>query len=330
PNLGRPSSERARGPSIHRPLHRRSTKADPTSMASSPDHLFGLRNSFYIGAYQAAITSSQSVAASALSPDEIVERDAILYRSYLAIGSHQLVIDEIGPSAATPLQAVKLLAVYLSGDAGNKVCMHPSISAALVKESVISKLHELLRDPAVGSNPILRLMAGTVFMHERDYAEALKHTSSGGNMELLALNVQIYLQMHRADHAEKQLRVMQQLDEDHTLTQLANAWVDLVMGGSKIQEAHLIFQDLSEKYPTTCLILNGKALCSMHMGHFEEAEALLLDSLNKDAKDAETLANLMVCSLNLGKPATRYLNQLKLTHPDHMLGEANVLCRRHL
>lgn len=33
----------------------------------------------------------------------------------------QLVIGEIGPSAATPLQAVKLLAVYLSGDAGNRV-----------------------------------------------------------------------------------------------------------------------------------------------------------------------------------------------------------------
>ncbi|AQK46595.1 Coatomer subunit epsilon-2 [Zea mays] len=162
-------------------------------------------------------------------------------------------------------------------------------------------------------------MAGTVFMHERDYAEALKHTNSGGSMELLALNVQIYLQMNRTDHAEKQLRVMQQLDEDHTLTQLANAWVDLVLGGSKIQEARLIFQDLSEKYPTTCTILNGKALCSMHMGNFEDAEGLLLESLNKDAKDTETLANLTVCSLNLGKPATRYLNQLKLAHPDHAL-----------
>ncbi len=47
----------------------------------------------------------------------------------------------------------------------------------------------------------------------------------------LAMNVQICLQMHRSDHAEKQLRIMQQLDEDHTLTQLANAWVDLVMVG---------------------------------------------------------------------------------------------------
>ncbi|AQK46594.1 Coatomer subunit epsilon-2 [Zea mays] len=275
-------------------------------MAASPDHLFGLRNSFYVGAYHAVITSSQSLPAHALSPDDLVERDALMYRSYIAIGSYQLVIGEIGPSAATPLQAVKLLAVYLSGDGGNR-------------ESVVSRLRELLSDAAVGSNPILRVMAGTVFMHERDYAEALKHTNSGGSMELLALNVQIYLQMNRTDHAEKQLRVMQQLDEDHTLTQLANAWVDLVLGGSKIQEARLIFQDLSEKYPTTCTILNGKALCSMHMGNFEDAEGLLLESLNKDAKDTETLANLTVCSLNLGKPATRYLNQLKLAHPDHAL-----------
>lgn len=33
----------------------------------------------------------------------------------------QLVIDEIGPGAATPLQAVRLLTVYLSGGAGGKV-----------------------------------------------------------------------------------------------------------------------------------------------------------------------------------------------------------------
>jgi coatomer protein complex subunit epsilon len=56
----------------------------------APDHLFGLRNSFYLGAYQAAFTGSQSVPAHALSPDEVLHRDAILYRSYIAIGSHQV------------------------------------------------------------------------------------------------------------------------------------------------------------------------------------------------------------------------------------------------
>jgi hypothetical protein len=54
-----------------------------------------------------------------------------------------------------------------------------------------------------------------------------------------------------------------------------------LQGGSKIQEAHLIFQDFSEKYTVTCMILNGKAQCLMHMGNFIQAEGLLLESLNK-------------------------------------------------
>lgn len=44
-----------------------------------------------------------------------------------------------------------------------------------------------------------------------------------------ALNIQIFLKMHRSDYAERQLRVMQQVDEDHTLTQLANAWLNLAV-----------------------------------------------------------------------------------------------------
>ncbi|KAH7545592.1 hypothetical protein FEM48_Zijuj01G0109800 [Ziziphus jujuba var. spinosa] len=311
----------------------------------------------------------------------------------------QLVINEIDSSAATPLQAVKLLALYLSSPDN--------------KESTISSLKEWLADPAIGNNPILRLIAGIIFMHEQDYNEALKHTNAGGTLELPnlfsiaprlsyivrliaaskfrtklkltqkyyqrnfrspafaivitvdrensrdeydrhALNVQIFLKMHRSDYAERQLRVMQQIDEDHTLTQLANAWLNLAVGGAKIQEAYLIFQDFSEKYQMTSLILNGRAVCCMHMGNFDEAETLLLEALNKaiicfisqDAKDPETLANLVVCCLHLGKPPSRFLrlvvfchfsilssiisiplevvakvliSQLKLSHPDHIL-----------
>ncbi|XAR53230.1 hypothetical protein NMG60_11021696 [Bertholletia excelsa] len=269
---------------------------------AAPDLLFGLRNNFYLGAYQAAINNSD---VPNLSQEDAIERDCLVYRSYIALGSYQLVISEIDSSAATPLQAVKLLALYLSSPNN--------------RETTISSLHEWLGDPALGNNPILRLIAGIIFMHEQDYNEALKHTNVGGTMELHALNVQIFLKMHRSDYAEKQLRIMQQIDEDHTLTQLANAWLNLAVGGSKIQEAYLIFQDFSEKYQMTSLVLNGKAVCCMHMGNFDEAESLLLEALNKDTKDPETLANLIVCSLHLGKTSSRYLNQLKLSHPDHML-----------
>ncbi|KAI3455870.1 hypothetical protein Pfo_012533 [Paulownia fortunei] len=245
--------------------------------AGGPDPLFGLRNNFYLGAYQAAINNSEIPN---LSPDDVV-RGTPSFTALILLSA--LVINEIDSSAATPLQAVKLLALYLSSPEN--------------KEMAISSLHEWLGDPAIGNNPILRLIAGTIFTHEQDYNEALKHTNAGGTMELHALNVQIFLKMHRSDYAEKQLRVMQGIDEDHTLTQLANAWLNLAVGGSKIQEAYLIFQDFSEKYQMTSLILNGKA----------------------DAKDPETLANLVVCSLHLGKSSSRYLSQLKLSHPDHIL-----------
>ena len=125
--------------------------------------------------------------------------------------------------------------------------------------------------------------------------------------------------MFRNDHAEKQLKVMQQIDEDHTLTQLANAWLNLslvqiwvaityfkvwvvicgigntidavmqvvslfscdMQGGSKVQEAYYIFQDFCDKYVQTALLLNGKAVCCMQMGRFDEAETALLEALNK-------------------------------------------------
>ncbi|GAB2220333.1 hypothetical protein Drorol1_Dr00007978 [Drosera rotundifolia] len=269
--------------------------------AAAPDLLFNHRNNFYLGAYQAAINNSD---VPNLSSDDSIERDSFVYRSYIALGSHQLVISEIDDSAPMALQAVKLLAMYFSG---------------ADKESTISSLKEWLGDPAIGSNPTLRLVAGTIFMHEQDYNEALKHTNAGGTMELHALNVQIYLKIYRSDYAEKQLKIMQQIDEDHTLTQLANAWINLAVGGSKINEAYLIFQDFSERYPATVLILNGMAVCCMHMGNFEEAETLLLDALNKDTKDPEVLANLVVCSLHLGKPPSRFLSQLKSAHPEHTL-----------
>ncbi|KVG69397.1 Coatomer, epsilon subunit [Cynara cardunculus var. scolymus] len=80
-------------------------------MAMVPDLLFNLRNNFYLGAYQAAINISDI---KNLSEEDSIERDCLVYRSYIALGSYQLVIDEIDSSATTPLQAVKLLALYLS------------------------------------------------------------------------------------------------------------------------------------------------------------------------------------------------------------------------
>ena len=54
-------------------------------------------------------------------------------------------------------------------------------------------------------------------------------------------------------------------------------------------------------------LLNGSATCNMAMGRWEEAESQLQEAFEKDAKSAETLANLVTISLHQGKPASRYL-----------------------
>lgn len=54
-------------------------------------------------------------------------------------------------------------------------------------------------------------------------------------------------------------------------------------------------------------LLNGAATCNMAMERWEEAESQLLEAFEKDAKSADTLANLATVSLHLGKPASRYV-----------------------
>ena len=50
----------------------------------------------------------------------------------------------------------------------------------------------------------------------------------------------------------------------------------------------------------------GAAVCYMRMGEWEEADKQLQDAFGKDPKSAETVANLIVTGLHLGKNVSRY------------------------
>lgn len=218
----------------------------------------------------------------------------------------QLVLSEISPDSPLDLQAVRLLASYLK-------------SPATEKDYALTQASEWMEDPVAASNATALLISAIIFALDDNIENALKFCHSALNLELMALGVQLALKLDRVDVAERTLQSMSQIDDDATLTQLAAAWVGLHQGGSKVQEAFYIYQELGDKFSWTVRLHNGLAACQMRMGRWEDAEAELLQAFEKNAKDADTLGNLVVVSLHLGKSAQRYTTLLQGVAPTHAL-----------
>lgn len=291
---------------------------------ASPDPLFSVRNNFYLGAYQTAISDASSL--TGLSEDQKLERDTFVYRSYVELGSYevrgpaipfpcaplspsfsqphpsrppptvrpQMVLSEIPTDAPPPLAAVRQLASY------HKAGPSPS-------SPVPDALEAGLSDGALSSDPTYLYVTALVRFLRGDAAGALRLAGPARTLELLALSVQVMLSLHRPDAAERQLRAMAAIDDDATLTQLAGAWVALAAGGPRVREAASIYQELGDRFAWTPRLHAGLASAQACMGRWEEAEAELLQAVEKNPKDPDSLANLAVVSLHLGKPAGRYL-----------------------
>lgn len=74
---------------------------------------------------------------------------------------------------------------------------------------------------------------------------------------------------------------MQKSNEFAVPTLLASAWVNLALGGNKIQEACLIFEDIAKKYGPTFSTLHGIGVCKLAMLKYADAEDALLRALEK-------------------------------------------------
>uniref|UniRef100_A0A4W2DGA4 Coatomer subunit epsilon n=1 Tax=Bos indicus x Bos taurus TaxID=30522 RepID=A0A4W2DGA4_BOBOX len=175
------------------------------------DELFDVKNAFYIGSYQQCINEAQRVKPS--SPERDVERDVFLYRAYLAQRKYGVVLDEIKPSSAPELQAVRMFAEYLASDSR--------------RDAIVAELDREMSRSVDVTNTTFLLMAASIYFYDQNPDAALRTLHQGDSLECMAMTVQILLKLDRLDLARKELKKMQDQDEDATLTQLATAWVSL-------------------------------------------------------------------------------------------------------
>jgi len=272
--------------------------------SSAPDVLFELRNAFYLGNFQQAINEALRVKVT--SSEQQLEKDIFMYRSYVAQKKYGVVCDEINASKASQLQDIKYLATYLAAD-HNK------------RENILKDLETKIQ--TLDANDWVQcLMFATIYYYENNLETALRVLHSSDNIECSSMVLQMYVAMDRLDLARKELKRIQETDDDSTLCQLCQASIDLAQGGDKLQDAFYIYQELADKYGASPLLLNGQAVALIGQTKYSEAEALVQEAIDKDSNNAETLINSIVLTQYLGKPpevTNRYISQLKDSNSNH-------------
>lgn len=257
-----------------------------------------------------------------------LKKDCYMWRAYIAQQKYRVVLDGISTADSTSasLKAIRKSAEYLSSPTSSDK------RAAIVRyfDENLGSIHgddDIDEDEdGIYTKVMWLLAAANVYYNETLYENALRAIHAAikisPDLECYALQLQCLLKMNRHDLAKTTLSKMQEKDDDATLTQLASAWLYIEQGGEKLQDAYYIFQDFCDKFVATSLLLNGQAVCFIAQEKYEEADAALRNSLDKEPNNLDTLINLITLTQHYnvsGKPnedvINRLLSQIKDAHP---------------
>lgn len=271
---------------------------------SSEGELVNIHAAFHQYQYQSVLDDFDP---ESFSPENRLPARVLQLRSRVALGQARAVLDEVaGEAQKQPeLAAVAALADLGLGNAG------PAVEA----------VERLLADAgdAAGENAIVQVLGGTVLAAGGKADEALallgRHQ---GNLDAVALIVQIHLQQNRNDLALKEVASARRWAQDSILVNLAESWVGLRQGGEKYQQAFYVFEELAQAPSTSSVqTLVAQAVAELHLGRTEEAQSALDQALQKDPSYTEAIANALVLQAIIGKDTSELKETLKNTAPQH-------------
>ncbi|KAM5438401.1 hypothetical protein MferCBS31731_004978 [Microsporum ferrugineum] len=260
--------------------------------------LLNIQNAFYQGQYEQVVDFDTS----SFSSENALAARVLKLRAQIAVGQSKEALKSLGAKRDTPeLDAVAALAQHASGN-----------------EAEALKLAEDLATKH-GDNAAVQVLAGQVLHAQDKTAEALALLSKhSGNLEAVALIVQIHLQQNRSDLALKEVQAARRWAQDSLLVNLAESWVGMRVGGEKYQAAFYVYEELASVPSTSSpLSIVGQAVSELHLGRLPEAEAALQSAIQKYPEDPQVLANSIVLNAISGKDKEELIAKLGKVQPDH-------------
>ncbi|KAE8143288.1 coatomer epsilon subunit-domain-containing protein [Aspergillus pseudotamarii] len=266
---------------------------------SAEGELINIHNAFHQGQYQEVVDFDTS----ALSSENHLPARVLQLRAKIALGQTDQVLADVDGEDTPDLAAAKALAQQTAGDS----------------ESALKLAQDLAEN--YPDNGTVQVLGGTVLQAQGLSEEALallaKHQ---GNLEAVALTVQIHLQQNRSDLALKEVQTAKRWAQDSLLVNLAESWVGLRVGGEKYQSAFYVYEELAAGPSTSApLSIVGQAVAEIHLGRLPEAEAALTAALEKYPEDAELIANSIVLNVLVGKPTEELESRLQNAQSSHAL-----------
>ncbi|KAM3456654.1 hypothetical protein MY3296_001609 [Beauveria thailandica] len=266
---------------------------------SAEGELINIHNHFHQGQYQEVIDFNTS----SFSPENELPARLLVLRARIALGQAQEVLADVKGASEPELQAVGALAQQALGKTDAAV-------------GVVEKLVASHAD-----NVAVQIVGGTVLQAAGKSEEALALLSQHqGSLDAVALIVQIHLQQNRTDLAVKEVTAARRWAQDSLLVNLAESWVGLRAGGEKYQQAFYVFEELAQAPATSSISsLVSQAVCELHLGRLEEAQAALDQAIQKAPESADAIANLLVLKVVSGANSDELTENLKKVAPQHQL-----------